>query len=133
MTDDIRSDHPSVAERIDELRQLEDGWLDGEGEAPDDLCLDILESDLREHKLPCPYIYPTVDGNVTLEWERPNGRSLVLEIDFDLGEGELFGVGIRSCDYDLSDDDSWHRLKLDVERLLKPSLWQRLWNWVHGR
>lgn len=57
--------------RLLELLQLEDGWLDGEGTAPDLLALeqarDILQL-AHERGLPDAAVFPREDGSVQLQW-----------------------------------------------------------------
>lgn len=57
--------------RLLELLQLEEGWLDGEGDAPDLLALeqarDVLQI-AQDQGLPEPGIFPRVDGSVQVQW-----------------------------------------------------------------
>ena len=72
--------------RLDEMRVLKDGWLDGVGTAPDPKGLDWLEASAQEYftdTLPKPRIYPAPEGTISLEWSIDT-RSASLEID--LGE-----------------------------------------------
>ncbi|MFJ8269351.1 hypothetical protein ACIQ8G_03090 [Streptomyces sp. NPDC094154] len=64
-------------ERLGELRGLEAGWLDGVGRpvsrrvlrAVELLLLEFLDQRVRR-----PYIYPTEEGGVQLEWPYPAGE-----------------------------------------------------------
>ena len=53
---------------LDHLRVLKDGWLNGDGLAPSKEGLDWLERILVYHLQITPYIYPTYEGGVSLEW-----------------------------------------------------------------
>lgn len=61
----------TLVDRMAQLRQLADGWMDGQGKAPPPAGLDWLAailSDLVENDLPLPYLYPTLEGDVQAEW-----------------------------------------------------------------
>jgi hypothetical protein len=69
--------------RLEELRNLKQGWFDGEGAAFDPQQVDWLENSVRDHYvsgLPLPHIYPSPDGQIVFEW-MINSRSASLEID----------------------------------------------------
>lgn len=62
-----------VRARLDDLRALSDGWLDGTGVAPPHAGLDWLASAFDRHfpdDLPLPHLYPTPEGGFA-----PSGRS----------------------------------------------------------
>ena len=63
--------HPlDVAARLDELRAMQDGWLDGDGKAPDHAGLDWLADAFNHYypdTAPLPRIYPTEEGGVRME------------------------------------------------------------------
>lgn len=63
---------PDVDSRLVDLRELEDGWLDGQGSAPPAGAIDrlerILEEMLSEYRLRTPYLYPTPEGGIQAEW-----------------------------------------------------------------
>lgn len=57
--------------QVEDLRRLTDGWLDGEGLAPDPGQLTRLADQFDAHypdDAPHPYVYPTPDGNIQVEW-----------------------------------------------------------------
>jgi len=65
-----------VADRIGKLLELKDGWYDGEGKALDhellhrvQEVLDLIERMDTIGNLSKPYIYPSIDGTVNLEWD----------------------------------------------------------------
>ena len=60
-----------VIVRIDELKLLKRGWLDGNGEAFDPQQMDWIVEAFKsfypdDTKL--PYLFPTPEGNLTAEW-----------------------------------------------------------------
>ncbi|MCK4343185.1 MAG: hypothetical protein KAY37_15840 [Phycisphaerae bacterium] len=88
-----------IPARLDELRSLQDGWLDGKGIAPSSEELDWLAKafDARyPEDLPLPFVYPTAEGGIRAEWSvKPYEMSL--EIDLSKKTGE------------------WHQLKMDTD------------------
>lgn len=66
-----RLDPMDIRGRLDELRRLEDGWLNGNGKAPGSDELEWLAASFEQHypdDLPLPYLYPTTEGGVRAEW-----------------------------------------------------------------
>src|SRR3954466_16289163 len=57
--------------RLEELRLLKQGWLDGEGKPSNPAGMDWLESAVRDHYagLPLPHIFPSPDGQILFEWK----------------------------------------------------------------
>jgi hypothetical protein len=61
-----------IAVRFDEISQLDDGWLDGHGLSLDSDPLALIASrfiDGYPGDLPIPFIYPTPESNLLLEWD----------------------------------------------------------------
>lgn len=110
-------DPQDVPARLDELRLLKDGWLDGKGIAPSAAGLDWLSQTFSEHfpdDLRLPFLYPDAEGGVQAEWSLPP-YEITLEIDL---------VGHRGI---------WHELNLVTEEealqdlsLDEPEGWQWL-------
>jgi len=72
------------SERFDALSALRDGWLDGNGLAPDkrklqEICA-YFAADYPQH-LPVPAIVPTPEGNLLFEWPLPGDPSVDLYLD----------------------------------------------------
>ncbi|MGW1956720.1 hypothetical protein ACWCPI_28895 [Streptomyces sp. NPDC001920] len=68
---------PEWSERLTELHDLEAGWLDGVGQQVSRKVLREAESLLLEfldEQVKRPYIYPTEDGGVQLEWPYSAGE-----------------------------------------------------------
>ena len=60
-----------IETRIEDLAQIQPGWLDGKGHALDRFGLQRLAQAFDEHfapDLPLPYLYPTAEGGVQAEW-----------------------------------------------------------------
>jgi len=88
-----------VPARLEELKALPNGWLNGRGIAPAPLGLDWLAREIKTRypeDLLLPYIYPVAEGGVRLEWSI-TPYEVSLEIDFSQKSGE------------------WHALNLDTD------------------
>jgi len=98
-----------VPSRLEELGLLEEGWLDGEGRELDKKGIrwfsDTFEMFFPDD-LPLPYIYPTADGNIQLEWTLGN-YELSLEVDLINHRGEWQAVNVET------DEEEYYELHLD--------------------
>ena len=92
---DIR-DPLDISARLDELRLMKNGWLEGKGLAPPHEGLDWLSRAFDEHypkNLPLPYLYPTEEGGVQAEWSLgPKEISLDIELSSHSGEWHVLDV-----------------------------------------
>ena len=97
-----------ISAQIDDLRQLKDGWLEGQGKAPSKEGLDWLSQAFDKHysgDLPLPYLYPTEPGGVQAEWSL--GRNeITLEIDLAEHAGYFHALQME--------DDTEEMLRLDL-------------------
>ena len=106
--------------RITELRALKDAWLDGEGLAPKPALLDWLSEDFANaypDELPIPYLCPTAEGGVELEWSIAPWE-ITLEI-----EGE---------DY----KSYWHEMDMKTHETTEKDLYLNInedWQWMITR
>jgi hypothetical protein len=110
-------DPNDVATRCEELSQLKDGWLDGEGKAPTKEGLKSFMAawdGARTEAIPLPYIYPTPEGGIQMEWRQ--GRwELSAEVDLASLTAELLAVNVatRSSNegvVNLSTREGWSKL-----------------------
>jgi len=72
-----------LSARFDALLALADGWLDGNGVAPDKTKLRHVAEKIAGHypeHLPLPVIAPTPEGNLLLEWDAPGDPSVDLDL-----------------------------------------------------
>lgn len=113
----IMIDPLDVRARVEELKLLRDGWLDGRGTAPASAALDWLTVAFEERypsDLRLPYLFPIPNGQVLAEWSLAPW-SLSLEINLATKRGY------------------WHSLNLDtdaeVEKELDLSAGDE-WDWV---
>ena len=75
---------------LDEFRNMQDGWLEGDGKAPPHSGLDWLSEAFRRgypDDIPLPYTVPTFDGGVHCEWAIGQFR-FEIEIDLDSRKAE---------------------------------------------
>ena len=106
----------AVTKRVVELGMLGDGWLDGEGVAPDADGLAWLNFTLHiqhlDRGLPQPYLYPSQDGSVGCEWSIGRHECEV-EIDLKRRAGVwtatdmVQGTHSEERELDLEDVGSW--------------------------
>ncbi len=100
-----------VGARIDEIRLLKDGWLEGGGKAPAKDGLDWLEEAFSLHypdEIVPPYLYPTPEGGIRAEWS--NDR---VEVSMDI---QLTTKRAAWHALDLETDDEENRdLNLDED------------------
>ena len=108
-------DKLDVPARLDEMRNLEDGWAKGmqpinsvgewPGRAPRHDGLDWLATTFEQtypEDLPNPYAYPTPEGGVQIEWSiEPN--SATLEINLEGRTGEWHSINLNSGESQLQE------------------------------
>ena len=107
-----------VPARIDELRLLRAGWLNGGGKALDPLALDKLSNAFTTHYpdgLPLPYTFPTEDGGVQFEWRLDNS-SPEIEIDLVTLRGEWLSQDEATIE--LSAPEGWADLAQRISALV---------------
>ena len=100
--------------QLDNLRDMEDGWLDGDGLAPSKEGLNWLGDQFDANfpnNLLLPHVFPTLEGGVEMEWS--HGRNAIfLEIDLVSHKGDWLWFDRDSDEshekeLDLNDFDSW--------------------------
>lgn len=87
-----------IRARLDSMRNLEDGWLEGAGIAPNVGGLDWLaEAFARQYpeQTPRPYLYPTAEGGVQAEWSFTGWRAS-LEVDLSSHGGNWFALNLET-------------------------------------
>lgn len=111
-----------VPARLDELRSLRNGWLDGEGAAPSRSGLDWL-AETFEHHYPAgvtkPHLYPTSEGGVRAEWSS-GSDVIVLEVELDTRRGEWLWLDLNSDaedsrELDLGNTSDWNWLAEQIQ------------------
>lgn len=111
----------NVGAQLNDLRELQDGWLDGDGKAPSSDSLDWLH-EVFKCKFPLdapePHIYPTEKGGVQAEWSfGPNENTLDVNLETHMGEWHLLNVEsdeVVERTLSFGDDTDWKWL---IERI----------------
>ena len=137
LVDNSALDSLDIPPQLANLKNLEDGWADGiqlanqwskgYGKAPDHSGLDWLAANFASRYatgLPLPYIYPTPEGGVSLEWSLGMHR-VSLEIDLDTYQAEwhcldLLTDEFKEWDLRLDISQSWEWLVSEIRRLGTP-------------
>jgi hypothetical protein len=86
-----------VSIRMEQLSELRDGWYDGEGLSPNPLGLSRFESYFNENwtfEQALPAIFPTVDGNIQLEWST-EFHEISVEVNLSTMKGEYLRVNVE--------------------------------------
>ncbi len=120
--------HPlDVRARLDKLRELKDGWLDGYGVALDSEGLDWLADsfeNLYSSDAPLPRLYPIPEGGVQAEWFI-GSYDASLEIDLATRKAEWHNLDFKTDavserTLDLGNSSDWKWLS-DQTRVLESS------------
>lgn len=114
-----------VPARLDELRGMRDGWLDGSGLAPKSAGLDWLSTEFDRRypdDVPLPYTYPTPEGGISMEWSVESNEA-ILEIDVDAHSAEWFWLDLDSDDkfertLNMDESADWQWLALEIRSKL---------------
>ncbi|WP_322629953.1 hypothetical protein [Halothiobacillus sp.] len=115
-------DANDVAARLEELKSLRDGWLDGKGIALDKDGLEWLTKLFQYNyadELPLPYLYPTAEGGVQAEWSLGDWE-ITLEVDLSSHQGEWHALEMTTEaekveTLDLNEIQSWQWLTTEIE------------------
>lgn len=117
-------DPMDVAARLDELRDLKDGWLEGSGLAPSEDGLDWLvqamEDNYPGNDLPLPFLYPMENGGIQAEWTL-GALEATLEIDIEERKAKWHALDMETghedeSDYDLNEKLEWIRLAEEIKK-----------------
>lgn len=111
----------NFAARLDEFRDMRNGWLEGEGSAPSHAGLDWLVDRFTRHfpnEAPLPYVYPTVGGGIRMEWPQED-NVLILEADIEAHKGEWLRFSRSSEDcmertLELDNPGDWSWLAFEI-------------------
>ena len=115
-----------VPSRLDEFRELRDGWLDGEGVAPKPEFLNWLSEKFVQNypdDLRLPHVYPTFEGGVQAEWSLLS-HEVSLSIDPVARSGEWHVLHKHTNDektdaFNLAEDGGWMKLEQSMRELSK--------------
>ena len=115
-----------IGVQLDDLRGLEDGWLNHSNPAPCKKGLDWLEEAFRLHytgKAAPPYLYPTSEGGVSAEWSL-EPFDITLEIDLATKEAYWHVLNLKTDedeekDINLTDEQGWQWLVDAIREKMK--------------
>ena len=103
--------------QLDELRLIEDGWLEGGGVAPPEPGLNWLSDAFDRHfpeAAPLPHLYPTETGGVQAEWSLgPNEVAFEVDLDTHAGEWHVLNMDTNATSertLNCDDDNDWEWL-----------------------
>ncbi len=103
--------------QLNDLHELQDGWLDGEGIKPPTDGLQWLRHAFEcnyPDKLPLPHLYPTENVGVQAEWSLgPNEITFDVNLESHLGEWHLLNMvsgHISERTLNCDDDGDWRWL-----------------------
>ena len=109
---------------FNDLRYMKDGWMNGEGVAPKPRELDWLSKMLKFYypdKSMIPYVYPMLDGGVSLEWSIGTYEvSLEINLDKHSGEWDCYDTFTKTNDektLDLNNPDDWSWMLKQLQQL----------------
>lgn len=104
----------AIATRMDEIAQLQAGWFEGAGLAPDaEVLSSVAEKLIGDYpeKLPLALIVPTQDGNLLLEWAAEGDPSLDIELGRLEASYHAFGPDETDIERDFTlDTEGWQAL-----------------------
>jgi hypothetical protein len=110
-------DDMDIGSRLEELKPLKNGWLEGKGLAPKSEHLDWLTETFESSypdDLPSPYLYPTPEGGVQAEW---TSGDLEASLEIDLGSRSAvwhllnIETDVESeANFNLSKQEDWGKL-----------------------
>ena len=115
-----------IGAQLDQLRLLQDGWLEGSGLSPPRLGLDWLQNAFTRHfpgDAPLPHLYPTESGGVQAEWSI-GSIEISLDLNLDTRSGEWHALDTEAGEVEErtldGDDDSrdWKWLARRIEAML---------------
>jgi len=112
-----------VSLRITELSELKEGWYNNQGQAPDAASLLKFEQLFKDNfgsNLPLPTIFPTLEGNIQLEWTI-GSKEVSLEINLSTFISELVSVdtdnqNVEEIYFDLNTSEKWNNLNTHLNR-----------------
>lgn len=88
---------------FDMLSQIDDGWFEGGGKAPNSTDLqEIAQLMIQSYpeKLPLPSITPTQDGNLLFEWQTENMPSVDIDLASKTASFHAFGEQLLDIERD---------------------------------
>ena len=114
----------NVGARLNELRQIRDGWLEGKGLAPPGSGLDWLADAFDRNfpeEFPLPHLYPTETGGVQAEWSlSPNEVTFDVNLETHSGEWHVLNMvsnDASECTLNCDDSEDWRWLVAQIKAM----------------
>lgn len=109
-----------------DLYDLENGWYDGDGKAPNHDALEWFGKKFDIHypqDVSLPYIYPTLEGGVQLEWSYQDNE-IIFEVDLIAQTGEWLWFNKKSEDQiqmklNLDSEEDWIWMVAEVKNKIE--------------
>ena len=118
-------DDLDVPSRVELISLLKDGWLNGEGIAPQIDYLDWFSNSFESNfspDLPLPYLYPTPEGNIQAEWSINNYEiSLNVELASKKSTFHLLSLNNdeeKEIEIYLTEELGWTNLNKELKNLI---------------
>ena len=116
-----------MLKRFDALTKLQDGWLDGEGIAPDAGQMALVAQKFAAYypkHAPLPVIAPTPQGNILLEWNLPGYPTVDIFLNESIAQfhclaGDATEVAEVARDFSLTDDNAWKQFFVFLSEQIK--------------
>ncbi|WP_028986468.1 hypothetical protein [Thermicanus aegyptius] len=122
----ILLDSLDVPTRLEELSLLKDGWFDGEGKALDKNGIKWftdLFTRFYPDELPLPYVFPTIEGDIRLEWSiGPYEASLELNLNSHEGYWHVLNIEndqVEERELFLDKEKDWKFISERIESMSK--------------
>lgn len=120
------NDKLNIANRLKELGKLEDGWLDGDGEALPADGLEWLAAAFAKYypdDMPRPYLYPTPTSGISAEWVLGNGWEVSANIDLNTRKANFIVWWMDDDEImaglNLNTPDGWLDLECAIRRAME--------------
>jgi hypothetical protein len=97
--DNVSRGQLDIDTRLNELGKLENGWFEGDGcalSADGVAWVAVKLKDAEKSGMPRPYIYPTLDGGIQVEWSFHGAAEVSAEINLGTHNADLVGVHIKT-------------------------------------
>lgn len=125
INDIVVLDPLDIGARLDELSNLKDNWLDGEGIAPSLACVIAVEEAFKKYfdsNLPLPHIFPTVEGGLQAEWSI-NNIEIAIEFHPENKESTFQSVNVldsKVVDFaiDSSSKKDWQKINKEIKKYI---------------
>lgn len=113
-----------IPARLDELRLLQPGWLEGQGQPPSQEGLDWLSLTFSQQypdDLLLPFLYPTAEGGIQAEWSLA-GTEVTFEIDLASHVGQWHALNMDAAveetrELNLGDANDWRWLTEQIRQM----------------